>query len=96
MQTLAPQIPYRAIYIIVVSIAFVFLIGVVWFMFNEMFTLIRGAAVNISESLSTSSETFNSADTFLTAVFTWFPILALLGLSYWVYIYSQRRTVETW
>lgn len=70
---------------------FVFLIAIVWFIMDNIIISVQSAGITIAQTVGSNTARYNLINTFLTNLWTWMLGLALLGLSYWVYIYSQRK-----
>jgi hypothetical protein len=65
--------------------------AILWFIFSQIVSAVQVASKAIATTVGSTSVTYNQIDAFLTNIFTWFLPIMLLGLAYWVYIYSQRK-----
>lgn len=75
-------------------VLFVMLIAIVWFIMDNIVISVQTAGVSIAQAVGSNSARYNLINTFITNLWTYMLGLALIGLSYWVYIYSQRRAAS--
>ena len=65
--------------------------AIVWFTLFNIVSAVQTAGITAAHAVGSDTGNFTLINTFVTNVMTWFLTIALLGLSYWVYIYSQRK-----
>lgn len=88
-----PDKPVRALYVVGVVVVFLFLMGFLWFICYAVLSPLRLAAMGQAVQYY-EVDTFDNlllADTFMTNLWTYFLVIAVVGLLYWVWIYSQRH-----
>lgn len=85
--------PIRSLYTYAVIISVLFVMAFVWLFLNEAVAGIRaGILPNMAQYENhTNYATFTMADTFVSQLWTLFLLLVIIGLAYWVFIYSQRK-----
>lgn len=68
---------------------------VVWaclmFILNNVFSTVRSSCMSITDQLETNSTMYSLVDSFMSNLMTYLLIIALIGLTYWAYVYSQRK-----
>lgn len=85
--------PIRALYTYAVILSVLFVMAFVWLFLNEAVASIRAGIVPGMTQYEnhTNYQTFVLADVFVGQLWTLFLFLVIIGLAYWVFIYSQRR-----
>lgn len=85
--------PIRSLYTYAVIISVLFVMAFVWLFLNEAVATIRAGILPVMTRYenTTNYQTFVYADIFVAQVWTLFLFLVILGLMYWVFIYSQRK-----
>lgn len=81
----------RVLYIFGVIIVFLLVVTSVWFMLSEFVTQVMSTGNAVATSVGSNSQTQQDIDTFFTNVKDWIPILALLGLGAWAFVYAQKK-----
>lgn len=98
LPTLKPQ-PTWILYVTAVVLACLFIMGFLWFCLYAVFTQIQTAVASTMSQYDIANTTYTSyelADTFITNIWVYFLAIFLLGISYWVYIYSSRKGVSVY
>ncbi len=93
-------VPYpqtRILYVFGVALVFLFLFGFLWVVMYNVFVPLQTSVLSSMSQYdvaNTSYAAFEVADVFLTNLWTYFLILGVLALLYWVWVYSQRKNVQ--
>jgi hypothetical protein len=66
----------------------------IWFIMDNIVLSVQTAGVSVAQSIGSNTARYNLINTFITNVWTYFLVLGLMGLSYWVYIYTQRKSAS--
>jgi hypothetical protein len=84
----------RVIYVYAVVIISLMLMAIFWFIFQQIVEAIQISSRSLANSFGSTSPTYTLADQFISNIFTYFLVLMLIGMTYWAYIYSQRKGGE--
>ncbi len=84
----------RVIYVYAVVIISLMLMAIFWFIFQQIVEAVQVAGRTLANNFGSTSPTYTQADLFMTNIFTYFLVLMLIGMTYWAYIYSQRKGGE--
>lgn len=93
-----PQ-PTRILYVASVVIATLFIMGFLWFCLYACMSQIQSAVASSMSQYDVANTTyanFELADTFMTNLWSYLLVIVMLGLGYWVYIYSSRKGIPAY
>lgn len=93
LPTMRPQ-PTRIMYTAMVIAASLFILGFLWFCLYAAISLVQASTASVMSQYdiaNTSYVNYELAETFIANIWTYLLMIAVLGLGYWVYIYSQRK-----
>jgi len=86
----------RVLYVFSVIIVSLFIMAFLWFIMYGPIVAIRTGVVAAMTPYDVENSTYDSfelADTFVTNLWLYFLVIFVIGLAYWVWIYTQRRDV---
>lgn len=89
-----PYRPFQILYQTAVVLVALFLMAFLWFGLYACITSVRAGIIGTMTQYDTANSTYPSfvlADTFMSNLWAYFLVIAVLGLLYWVFIYSQRK-----
>lgn len=95
---LKPQ-PTRILYVASVVLATLFIMGFLWFCLYACMSQIQTAVASSMSQYDIANTTYTNyelADTFMTNLWAYMLVIVVIGLSYWVYIYSSRKGVPVY
>lgn len=93
LPTLKPQ-PTRILYVVSVVLACLFILGFLWFCLYACMSQIQSAVASTMSQYDIANTTYANyelADTFFQNIWAYMLVIIVLGVAYWVYIYSQRK-----
>ncbi len=70
------------------------LMAIFWFIFSQILEAVQVASRTLANNFGSTSPTYVQADLFMSNIMTYFLVLMLIGMTYWAYIYSQRKGGE--
>jgi len=86
--------PFRALYVIAVSVTALVLFGVLWFGYVASMTAIDtaiGSSMNQYDLPNTSYQSWEYATIFMRNLADYLLVIMLFGLFIWVIVYQQRK-----
>lgn len=85
---------HGVLYVYVTILFFVCVVAIMWFIHASIFVEVQDVATNVAEHLGSNTTIYTQIDTFFDYQWRYFLVLGLIGLSIWVYIYTQRETAQ--
>jgi hypothetical protein len=70
------------------------LMAIFWFIFQQIVEAVQVSSRALAQDFGSTSPAYTQADLFMTNIFKYFLVLMLVGMTYWAYIYSQRKGGE--
>jgi len=95
LPTIQPH-PTRALYVTAVVLVCLFVMGFLWLIQYAVISPLRAGIVSSMSQYDVTNSTYQNfelADAFMLNLWTYFLVIVVLGLLYWVWHYSQRRAV---
>ena len=86
--------PTRILYVYAVILVTLFVIGLLWLVLYSVvvpFQAAIGSSMSQYDVANSSYSAFELADTFMSNLWVYLLVLVVIGLSYWIYIYTQHR-----
>ncbi len=78
-------------YVLGVFIAFIVVMAIMWFIMTQIMGVIQLEGRQLAIEFNSYNDQFIGADTFITYLFMFFLLIALLGFAYWAWIYTQYK-----
>jgi len=87
---------FRVLYVYAVVLVTLFVMAFLWLVLYAVVVPLQAGINSIMAQYDVANSSYQSyelANTFMTNLWAYLLVLVVLGLAYWIYIYSQRREV---
>jgi len=83
--------PVQFLYTFAVVLVYIILVAIVWYLMTSIIGAVQIAGRNVALAMGSVDSTYISIDIFYTNLFMYFLPIAIVTLSYWVWVYTQVR-----
>jgi hypothetical protein len=94
-----PYRPFRILYVSAVILVTLFLMAFLWFALYASINSVRAGIMATMTQYDVENSTYPNfvlADTFMSNLWAFFLVIVVIGLLYWVWIYSSRKGVPVY